>query len=35
MMNHNEAKQIYDDFVNHKTSISELWDMLDEYFEDE
>lgn len=33
-MKYNEAKQIYKDFVLHKISTSELWDMLDEYFEE-
>jgi hypothetical protein len=32
-MKYNEAKQIYNDFVLHKISTSELWNMLDEYFE--
>ena len=34
-MKYNEAKQIYKDFVFHKISTNELWDMLDEYFDDE
>ena len=32
-MKYNEAKQIYEDYVQHKTSMSELWDMLDKYFQ--